>query len=162
MFEDYLEETVEFQSLSQFFRTAARRHITTSDEQEVSIDPEDIARAVEDALSGVYARLEKLDDQLAELDASVTSSDEIQSLTHEIMAQLPSKEELVDVTEMEPMAPDSVESARQLSTVDAWASYFDVDVDKARRALARAQEFPDVEFRESRFGTRRYYKEEGM
>ncbi|WP_312910153.1 hypothetical protein [Natronosalvus caseinilyticus] len=161
-FESHVEESDEFESLSRFLRIAAHRHIVTDDQPEASIDSGEIVDAMEVALSDVSERLEELDNRLAEIDASVRSSDEIQSLTHEIISNLPTEDELVDAMNMEPMSSTSLEAARSLSTVGAWASYFEVPEDKTRRALARAQEFPDVKYIEGDYGYRRYYKTEDI
>lgn len=161
---EFVEETNEYESVSRMLRALAHRHIATDGDmqQEASVDPDEIVDAVDTAMTDVTDQIERVEDTVAELESSVDMDDEIGQLAHEIMSQLPvheSGDDLPDpTTEIDKAAGGELLMAQQLSTVDAWATYLEIPVDKARRALARAQEFPDVQYVEGSRGYRRYYK----
>lgn len=161
-FQEYVESTNEFDSLSRMFRVLAHRHIETDgQERDATVDTEEIVDAVDIAVADVVERLERVEDKVAELDSSIRTDDEIGQLTHEIVSNLPiyeSDDQIPKPTEIDQGGVEDLEMAQQLSTVDAWADYFEISVDKARRALARAQEHPDVKYVEGARGYRRYYK----
>jgi hypothetical protein len=163
-FEQYVEQSNEFDSLSRMFRVLAHRHINSDDEREASVDSEEIVDAVDVAVSDVHERLERIEDNIGDLGSEVSTNDEINQLTHKVVSELPvhsSADGLPSpTTEIDSAPADSVQMARQLSTPGAWASYFDVSVKKMRRALGEAQTLPDVRYVEVK-GSRRYYKTGG-
>jgi hypothetical protein len=163
-FEEYVENTNEFDSLSRMFRALAHRHIESGDKPEATVDTDEIVDAVDVAMSDVSERLERIEDNIAELDSQVNVDDSVSRLASDVANELPvhgSGEELpTPSTDIDTAPVDSLQMAQQLSTADAWADYYDVEHDRMRRALARALDFPDVKFVELG-DSRRYYKTGG-
>jgi hypothetical protein len=158
---EYIEETGEFGSVPKMFRTLARHHINNQGEEEkAQIDPEEVADAVEVAISPVIERLEKLDTRLAELEVEGGGSDENSELVQQLISLLPvhnDKNGLPSFSTIRGTAHENLEIAQQKSTAQAFANYLGEDSDKVRRALATAQHYPDVKYTdEGPF--RRYYK----
>jgi len=162
-FESHVEDTGEFDSVPRMMRNLTRNHINNYGEEEdtAAVDTEEIVNAVEVGLSSVHERLERLEDSLAELEAATVTSDEKSALAHDIVAELPVYDDgpdFPDPGDLDTGSPDSIETARSLSTVTAWATYFGVADDDARSALARAQKYPDVKYVEGSLSHRRFYK----
>lgn len=162
-FQQHIEETNEFSSLSRMFRTLATKHVRNYDEEDTaSIDPEQIVTAVETGLSGVNEQMEQLDRRMAELESQVSSDDEIDKLARELYQNLPELEDekyLLDPENMDD-TEDKLLQAKQLSTEFAWQDYFGVEKEELRRAIARMQDyFPDVAIKQDKeLDYRRFYK----
>lgn len=157
--QDYLNETGEFPSMSRMLRTLAKQHIRT-DEDTASIDPDEIVDAVEIGLSDVTEYLQNMDDRLANVEQKVSDEDEIDKLARELYDEIPvvkSEEEMRNLDSHVRLG--DADEAAIISTPDAWADFFDVDLPMIRRALARANDYyPDLHYYNIKEdGTRRYY-----
>lgn len=178
---EYMEESQEAATISDFGRLVLRRYISDSDE-EATIDTEEIIDAMDIALSDVHERLEKLDDHILAIEGRTSKEDEIDKLARNIYSALPVCETEDDLASMADVArledADDFTLAQMLSTPNAWAQYYGIDETMARRACATMLEYyPDAHFvREEMGGThmdfgdrigevriseRRYYKTEG-
>jgi hypothetical protein len=161
-FNDHIEDSSEYDSVPRMMRTLTRDHINEyGDDATGVVDPEEIVNAVEIGLSSVHERLENFEDLLAEVNAATVQSDERSAIMRDIVSELPvhpDGPDFPDLMEFDWGTSDDIRTARALSTVGAWATYFRVDEADARTALARAQQFPDVKFVQGKRGYRRYYK----
>lgn len=149
-FEEHLERTNEFDSLSRFFRVLAHRHIE-SDDEEASIDSEEIIEAVDAAISPVREKLDQVEEHVVAIDSTVSDDDKIDKLARDIYMSLPTvsnESELPAISNGERYENSSdFEVAQAISTPYLWAQYFDEEIADARRACARMTEyFPDVEY----------------
>jgi hypothetical protein len=154
---EWLEETGAYPSVSMMFRALARERMEETEEQEAtaSIDPEEITNAVNVAMSDVTERLERIEDGLAHIDTAVQHEEDIEDLANDIVRELPVATDIKDLEPVYDIVQDRAhddtidyhEYARRVSTAAAWAKYLDADVNRVRRALARAVEwYPDVKY----------------
>ena len=155
-FEDFLRGEDEFDSMSRFFRVAAHRHIATNDE-DATIDPEEIIDAVDSAVTPLSERLERVEDHVLSIDSNVTNDDKIDRLARDIYSSLPAQSgtnELPDFDEIGQFeAPSDLALAQAISTPDIWAQYYDEELADVRRACARMLEYyPDVKYVQDKTG----------
>lgn len=165
-FDDYASEHNEFDSASRMMRVLAHRHISGEDEEEVSIDQEDIVDSVEMALGPVVEQIEQMENLILSIDSHVSDDDEIDRLAKDIYASLPvakDEDELPGVFEIARMDFQSdFEKAQTLSTPETWAEYYEVSVSEARRALSRMMiQFPDAQAVKWEMGGRMPIEESG-
>lgn len=149
-FERYVEESNEFDSLSRFFRTIAHRYIAVEDE-EPSLDPEEVIDAVDTAVTPLEDRLERIEDHVLSIDSNVRDDDKIDRLARDIYSSLPThrdETELPDLDEVSQYGNASdLALVQAISTPYMWAEYYDEDLQDVRRACARMLEYyPDVKF----------------
>lgn len=172
------EEEQNCKSRSEFVRLSCTRQINGAIDRdsvkdvmpEVELDTTALVDAVEIAMSDVTERLEHLDDRLADVESEVRDSDEIDTLARQIFRELPYAESedemreqrsdaMLDTDNDEWVFPKN-EDMRLLSTAEAWAEYFGIDVADARRALSRACTYfeADIEYFYHLNGERRFYR----
>lgn len=164
--ETYAEDNPEYDNLSDLVKLSVEKEMSGALDREaveqldVSIDYDDIVRAVEAGLSDVNERLESVDDRLADVESTVKTNDDISKLARDIYEEMVVVEDEAEMRELGPMVSQEVEEELAIqSTPGAWATLFDVDEEDARRALSRAvQLFPDVEYYRTSEGPRRYYR----
>lgn len=166
-FEEYVSQTNEFASISQFLRTAAHNYL--SSDADPSVNTGEIKTAVEDGISGIETRLEEISNRLADVEQSIQQDDEVDKLASDIYEELmlftdDIDEEYDDIRDFNEawVEPNTAEEYAKLDgTPAAFAELFGVEVNKARRALSRALEmYPDIEYAVEQDGTRRYYRDE--
>jgi len=168
-FERYLEMTGEFPSLSQLLRASATRHIREEEDGgSGDVDADEIADAMETALTDVHERLERIEQEVNRVDSAVQPDEEdIEDLADDIAVQLPlldsgeefrGTREVMEEREQEGMS--ELEFTREMSTVEFWSGFVDADMNRTRRAIARAvQWYPDVKWTyDEAMGERRYYR----
>ncbi|PSP37994.1 hypothetical protein BRC71_08460 [Halobacteriales archaeon QH_7_65_31] len=149
-FETFVKDNNECGSLSQFFRLAAY-NFTSDDEEDVSLDPEEIIEAVDVGIAPVTERLDELEEHVLSIDSRVNDDDKIDKLARDIYSALPvhqSASDLPDIHNLDELndASDFV-LTQKISTPYLWSQYFDEDVADVRRACSRMEEYyPDVEF----------------
>lgn len=149
-FEEFLEDSNEFDSISRFFRVIAHRHIATDDE-DVSIDQDEIIEAVDTAIDPLSERLGKVEEHIVAIDSNVSNDDKIDKLARDIYSSLPTYQDISEVPDVGSIEQYSDMSelalAQRISTPYLWSQYYDEDVADVRRACARMLEyFPDVEY----------------
>ncbi|PSQ51921.1 hypothetical protein BRD20_08865 [Halobacteriales archaeon SW_8_65_20] len=149
-FEEYIEDNNECNSLSQFFRLAAYNFKKT-DEQDVSIDPDEIVEAVDIGVSPIAEQLDELEEHILSIDSQVNNDDKIDKLARDIYSVLPTHESGSDLPEIRDSSELNDASdfviAQKISTPYLWSEYFDEDVADVRRACSRMQEYyPDVKY----------------
>lgn len=149
-FENFLEGSNEFDSISRFFRTIAHRYIETSDEDH-SLDPQEIIEAVDTAVTPLEERLERVEDHVVSIDSNVRNDDKIDRLARDIYSSLPTHRDetgLPDFDEIDQYANASdLAIAQAISTPYMWSEYYNEDLADVRRACARMQEYyPDAKF----------------
>ncbi|MFD1646683.1 hypothetical protein [Haloarchaeobius litoreus] len=169
-FEEYLEETGEYPSLSQLLRASANEKVEgrMRGGEGASIDAEEVTNAVEIAIGDVTERLERIEQEVARVDTAVQPDEEdIDTLADDIAVQLPvmdsgdgfkpGNDVLREATHGD---VDGIDYARDISTVGAWSDYVDADANKTRRALSRAASwYPDVKWvHDDDLGERRYFR----
>jgi hypothetical protein len=149
-FEEYIEDNNECNSLSQFFRLAAYNFKKT-DDQDVSIDPDEIVEAVDIGVSPIMEQLNELEEHVLSIDSRVSNDDKIDKLARDIYSALPTHESGSDLPEIRDASELSDDSdfviAQKISTPYYWSKYFDEGVADVRRACSRMQEYyPDVKY----------------
>ena len=149
-FTEYIEDSNDFDIMSRFFRTVAYRYIATEDE-EPSLDPEEIIEAVDTAVSPLSERLEQMEEHIVSIDSNVRDDDKIDRLARDIYSSLPTHSDETGLPELDDIGKygDASDLAivQGISTPYMWARYYDEDLQDVRRACARMQEYyPDVEF----------------
>lgn len=147
-FEQYVEESNEFDSMSRFFRTVAHRYVAT-EEEDPSLDSEEVINAVDTAVSPLAERLEQIEEHVVSIDSNVRDDDKIDRLARDIYSSLPTHADdtgLPDLSEVEQYGNASdLALVQAISTPDMWAQYYDEDLQDVRRACARMLEYyPDV------------------
>lgn len=167
-FEEFIENTGEFPSVSQLLRASANAYIEQDDQQQADIDPEEITNAVEIALSDVTERLDRIEHEVGRVDTAVQPEEEdIDTLADDIAVQLPVMDDGSEFRERNDVLREAthgdlegIEYAQEKSTVGAWSDYVDADKNKTRRALTRAASwYPDVKWvYDEEMGERRYYR----
>lgn len=169
IFEEYLEESPDFSSLSRLFRVAAREYIHEEDTQApTDIDPEQVTNAVETGLSEVHERLARIEQEVNRVDTAVQPNNEdVDDLADDIAMQLPvmdSSEELrgtnAIMEERAHSGMSDLQFTKEMSTIEFWADFVDADENKTRRAITRAANwYPDVQWTyDENMGKRRYYR----
>lgn len=156
-FEEFVQDNEKVNGLSQLFRIAAYQYIDT-DEQEASIDPEEIITAVDSAITPIEERLDKVEEHVLSIDSNVTNDDKIDRLARDIYSVLPehaTESELPGLNDGDQLEVESDLAAVQaISIPETWADYFEENLDDVRRACARMLEYyPDVKFVEDSFDT---------
>ena len=149
-FTGYIEDSNEFDSMSRFFRTVAHRYVATDDE-EPSLDPEEITEAVDAAVTPLSERLEQMEEHIVSIDSNVRDDDKIDRLARDIYSSLPTHSDETGLPELDEVGKygDASDLAivQGISTPYMWALYYDEDLQDVRRACARMQEYyPDVDF----------------
>lgn len=149
-FTEYIEDSNEFDSMSRFFRTIAHRYVATEDE-EPSLDPEEIIEAVDAAVTPLSERLEQMEEHIVSIDSNVRDDDKIDRLARDIYSSLPTHSDETGLPELDDIGKyrDASDLAivQGISTAYMWARYFDEDLQDVRRACARMQEYyPDANF----------------
>lgn len=155
-FENFLEDSNEFDSISRFFRTIAHRYIATDDEDQ-SLDPQEIIGAVDTAVTPLEEQLERIEEHVVSIDSNVRNDDKIDRLARDIYSSLPThrdETELPDLDEVSQYTNASDLALTQaISTPYLWAEYYNEDLADVRRACARMLEYyPDVEYVQERRG----------
>lgn len=155
-FEEYIDETNEANSLSRFLRIAAHRHIETEDEDQ-SIDTEELIEIVDSSVSPLYGRIDKIENHLMEIDSNTSNDDKIDRLARDLYSSLPvysSPEEFPSFTEISNFEdPTDLSLVKSISTPYLWAEYFEEDLSDVRRACGRMIEYyPDVDYVEESIG----------
>jgi hypothetical protein len=139
-FEEYIDETNEANSLSRFLRIAAHRHIETEDEDQ-SIDTEELIEIVDSSVSPLYGRIDKIENHLMEIDSNTSNDDKIDRLARDLYSSLPvysSPEEFPSFTEISNFEdPTDLSLVKSISTPYLWAEYFEEDLSDVRRACGR-------------------------
>lgn len=169
-FEEYIEETHEYRSVAQMFRSLAHSEVKGHEQGAASIDPDEMRDVVDEALDPLAERIADIDDQMATMAARVSDDDEIDKLARQVFHALPehqSGEEMHSPVESFHIADaeDRLPSAQLASTPTAWARYFGVSTSKMRRACGTMLEaYPDAQYYEDQRSDgmdapeRRYYK----
>jgi hypothetical protein len=162
---EWLDETGQYGSMSRLMRSLALEHVRNDEEDDErdAVDAEAIQNAVEIAMSDVTERLERIEDGLAHVDVAAGGATEesIDNLADDLAralgvypdGKMPSlysliEEEVVEA-EGDPLesSGDALEVAQKRGTANAWATYLDADLNRVRRALARAVDwYPDVQY----------------
>lgn len=157
-FEDYVDDSDEFSSLSRFFRVVAHREVATEDDQP-TLDPEEVVQAVDDALTPLATQLDQIEDHVLSIDSSIRDDDKIDKLARDIYAALPTHDSgddlpALDKENLEKYANTSDFSLVQaISTPFMWSRYFGEDYEDVRRACSRMLEYyPDAEYVEAEIG----------
>lgn len=171
-FEKHLKETNEFDSVPRMFRSLAREHIRNYGEDENgSIDTDELINAMNTALSDVHDRLDRMETHIVSIDSRTSDDDEVDKLAREIYSALPvyeSEESLPGMFEIASLVSDQsgksdYSMAQKISSPSAWAEYFDKSEAQVRRACLRMLEyFPDVEFTEAELGDYNIEVDEGQ
>jgi len=158
---EYLEETEEFGSLSTFGQHVLVDYVRDggdSTEQDVSIESEDIIDAVEMAMSPVSERLEKIENEMLEMQNMMQTDTEVRELADQLydkLVEVPADQTIEDLT---PLQPDE---AALVGSPEAFADEFGEDEGVVRRALDMADRlYPDVDYIVTEVGERRYYRNE--
>lgn len=167
-FEQFLEKSNEFDSMSRFIRTIAHSHIDKDDEDGHTIDTDELKSAVEDGLTSLESELNEISERLADVEQSVDVDDETASLANDIYEELlvitPSiDDEFEDIRDLDAgrVEAASEEKAKLDGSPQAFSELFAEDLNDVRRALSRAMElYPDVEYVTEENGMRRYYRDE--
>lgn len=152
-FENHVEQSDEFSSLSRFFRVLVHRHIDTDDDQP-SLDPDEIVEPVDQALTPLSTQLDQIEEQVLSIDANVRDEDVIDRLARDIYSSLPTHQRgtdfpaLDDLDELENHANTSDFALVQaISTPFMWSRYYTEELQDVRRACARMLEYyPDVDY----------------
>lgn len=147
-FEQFLDNSNEFDSLSRFFRTVAHRYIATDDE-DPSLDPEEISEAVESTLTPFAERLEQMEEHIVSIDSNVRDDDKIDRLARDIYSTLPTHSDETGLPDLDEVSKSGNGSdlaiVQAISNPYLWAEYYDEDLQDVRRACARMQQYyPDV------------------
>lgn len=151
-FTSYVEESNEFDSLSRFLRVIAYRHIAEEkEEDDASMDPEEIVNAVDTAVAPIADKLDTLQDHVLAIDANVGGDDDVDKLARELYLSLPTHRDASELPSLRGINDiadtNDLSMVQSFSTPYLWAQYFDVDLGEMRRACARMLEYyPDVEF----------------
>ncbi|WP_248517924.1 hypothetical protein [Salinarchaeum laminariae] len=147
-FEKHIESSNEFDSMSRFFRVLAHRDVAADDE-DVSVDADEIIDAVNTAVSPLAERLEQVEEHIVSIDSNVRNDDKIDRLARDLYSTLPvhaDESELPDLGKAAQHAKSDLAKAQSISTAELWAEYFSEDLQDMRRACARMEEyFPDVQ-----------------
>lgn len=149
-FEDYIESSNEFDSMSRFFRVIAHRTVATDDEEDVSIDADEIIDAVDTVVSPIADRLEQVEEHVVSIDSNVRDDDMIDRLARDIYATLPTHSDASGLPALDELgryeSASDLAIAQAVSTPEVWAEYYDENLQDSRRAVARMQEYyPDVQ-----------------
>lgn len=148
-FESFVEESPRFDSLSRLFRVLAHQEINTEDDT-ASVDPEEITRAVDSAVSSVTQQLDDVEEHVLSIDANTTDDDKIGKLAKDIYNTLPVHESGSDMPSIEDVLRRSNisegEITQQVSTAYVWSQFFDSTIADTRRGCARMLDsYPDAE-----------------
>lgn len=164
--ESYVDEDPEYDGLTDLVTLAVEREISGALDRDAVRDL-DLAvdfdlgalEDIDEHVREMAERLGRLDDRVADVEATIKTDDDISELARELYEELPSfrNAQGLDTKPDSEMTPD--ERLRHDSTPDAWANLYEVTTEDARRALSRATElFPDAEWTETDDGRRRYYR----
>lgn len=99
-FTEYIEDSNEFDTMSRFFRTVAYRYIATEDE-ESSLDPEEIVEAVGTAVTPLFERLDQMEEHIVSIDSNVRDDDKIDRLARDIYSSLPTHSDETGLPELD-------------------------------------------------------------
>lgn len=182
-FEEYAEESNEFNGLSDLLRGATYREMADSDGQ--AIDEDELVSAFEPSLREVKNELGDLKRDLNVVQENVMQDDDIEALAAELYDALPLHkdregfewpwpetgaefrvEDGIQVTQRKPINENSLQEARAWSDAQAWAKYLDESVERTQRALSLClSQYPDVAVAEenepvSDMNLRRYFRKE--
>ena len=155
-FTEYIEDSNEFDSMSRFLRTVAHRYIATDDE-ELSLDPEEIIEAVDTAVMPLSERLDQIEDHVVSIDSNVRDDDKIDKLARDIYSSLPVHDDETGLPNLDEVGQyanaSDIALVQAISTPEMWGEYYDEDLQDVRRACARMQEYyPDVKFARDELG----------
>lgn len=160
--EQAADDDPDVSSVSGYIRAAVRTY--EAEDNEASVNTDNLVEAVELGLSPVQEELEQIQNRLASLEADAEQpDDEISRIAQEITAELPVHANASELPDLARDIPSTIEegtrrAARFLSNPEAWANYYEYDVTKVRKALALAHTwYPEVEYAEVN-DTRRWYK----
>lgn len=163
--DQYLDESNDFDSIARLCRTCVKNHIHTQTDS----TPSDEFRAELDAaLDPLREELERMNDRLADLEQTQTphpsQGPDLDDLATDLFQSLPKLREWEPIPSLDDLSdeihnPDTLADAQAASTARAWANYYDLDEEVARRALARVLDYyPDTTAVEASDGRRRYYR----
>lgn len=178
-FEEYVEESREFNSLSDFLRGSAYREMSDTDDG--SVDTDELVSVVESSFQDVTDDIDEIRRGLSVVKDNVLEDDEAQNLAAELYDALPIHEDRSGfewpwpdadsrmengIHIIERGSVDSIQDARAWSDAEAWAEYFDESIERTQRALSLClSQYPDVAVAEeeepvSDHDLRRYYRKE--
>lgn len=149
--EEYMGESNEAASLSDFGRLALLKHITSSDEEQPSINTDEVMDAMENALTEVSGDVAEVSSRLSDIESSIRTDDETDKLAREIYHTLPEHESGDEFEYLESIhiadAEERLDRAQYASSPRAWAKWFGKDVSDIRAACGRMLEYyPDVDY----------------
>jgi hypothetical protein len=160
----HLDETEEWGSLSTFGQQVLVDYVREGGdgdqtEENVSIDPSDIIDAVEMGLAPVNERLDRMEDELLELQNMVQTDTETRDLADQLYDNLV---HVPDGQTIEDISPLVTNEAFLIGTPEALGEEFGAEPGVVRRALDMADRlYPDVAYIVDSKGDRRYYREGG-
>lgn len=166
----HVEDNTDFDSLSKWFRGLADIAVDSPTDDDTSVLDEDFLRTIiQSETRSIQTELSKLTDQLAELDEAIRTGDEVTELAEEAYLILTGREpQNIDQYPRErydtPSEGVTVEGLAQNSgRPEAFAAYFGIDVEAARRVLVRAENmFPAIESDINRNGDRYWFWPDGV
>lgn len=178
-FEEYVQQSREFDNLSDFLRGSAYREMADSDDP--SVETDELASLIESSLQDVMDGIGDTRTELSVIREHIVEDDEVQNFAAELYDSLPIHEDRSGfewpwpeaesrvengIQIVERSSIDSIQDARAWSDAEAWAEYHDESVERTQRALSLClSQYPDVAVAEeeepvSDHNLRRYYRKE--
>jgi hypothetical protein len=161
----HVEDHTEFDSLSRWFRDLADTATDSSPDEDTSgLNEALLNKILTETIEPLRSDINALSEQLGELDEAVRTGDDITELAEEAYLLLSGHEpEHINQYPRESAEdiPDDMSPewyARQSGSPEAFAVYFGIDVEVARRVLVRCENmFPSIESELSDTGKRYWF-----